>query len=156
MGRANLWPSMTTDRARLERWRRGAALAAMALASAGIVRPMFAPLAEPSWPAPDEFQTQLDSLAKVLAPVASLVPEGEAIAYACAADEQGNPLPELANYFQFFQAVLAPRRIGRAVDSRYVLAHFKVLDGRETTRLGSVRVLGELAPGLVLVERTGP
>jgi len=147
---------MASARPGLPRTRRWAALAALVLAAALIVRPMAEQLADPGWPQPDEFQAQLDTWARVLAPVETLVPEREALAYACAVDAQGEPLPELRTLFSFIQAVLAPRRIGRTVESRYILVHFPAAEGQEMPDLGGARVLAELAKGLVLVERPGP
>jgi hypothetical protein len=140
----------------LLRARRWAALALLVLAAALTVRPMARDLADPAWPQPDEFQAQLDAWARILAPVESSVPAGEALAYACATDGGGRPLPELQTSFDFIQAVLAPRRIGRTLESRYVLAHFRAVEGQAPPSFDGARVLAELAKGLVLVERAGP
>jgi len=128
----------------------------MVLAALWVVRPMAEQLADPEWPEPDEYQAQLDAWARVLAPLDSLVPAGEALAYLCAVDEQGRLYPEPDSRFDFIQAVLAPRRIGRTVESRYVLVHFLAREGQEQPRFDRARVLLELAQGLLLVERTGP
>lgn len=140
----------------LLRARRWAALAVLVLAAGLTVRPMTEQLADPDGPQPDEFQAQLDAWARTLAPIESSVPAGEALTYACATDGEGRPLPDLQASFDFIQAVLAPRRIGRTVESRYVLAHFRTAEGQPIPSLGGARVLAELAKGLVLVERAGP
>jgi hypothetical protein len=111
-------------------------------------------LAEPGWPAPDEHQAQLEAAARMLQPVARLVPEGEPLVYVCALDERGARVEDLDRWFDLFQAVLAPRRIGREVEARHALVHFSA--DQETPELPQARVQAELAPGLVLVERTGP
>ena len=137
----------------LHRARRWAALALIVVAGVLIVQPAAHQLADPDWPGRDEFQGQLDAWARVLAPVESELPAGEALLYRCALDEQGQPFPDLDFWFDFMQAVLAPRRIGRQVESRFALEHFKQLEGEATPSFGRARVLAELAKGLVLVER---
>jgi hypothetical protein len=138
------------------RARRWAALALLALAAGAIVWPRAANLADPAWPEPDEFQAHLDGWSRVLAPVEEHVPAGEALAYACMVDGEGRPLADLDRWFDVFQAVLAPRRIARGLDSRWVLVHFETREGAEQPAFDRARVLAELAQGLVLVERTAP
>lgn len=149
--------AMTSVRAGLRRSRPWAALALMALAAAALVRPMVLQLSDPDWPEADEFQHHLDSWVRVLAPVEELVPQGETLGYACPLDAQGQPVTSLSQWFDFMRAVLAPRRITRQVESRYILAHSDLpgspprVPGLERTR-----VLAELAKGVFLLERTGP
>ena len=140
----------------LERARRGVALALVVASALFVLVPLARELADAAFPEPDEFQAHLDDWARVLAPIETLVPSGEPIAYACQGDASGKPLPDLDRWFPFFQAVLAPRRIGREVESRYLLAHFEVRPGVPQPAFGDARVLAELAQGLVLVERAGP
>jgi hypothetical protein len=147
---------MASARPGLARARRWAALALFVLAAALTVRPMLAELADPAWPQPDEFQAQLDAWTRTLAPVETHVPAGEPLAYACATGADGRPLPDLEASFPFLQAVLAPRRIARTLESRYVLAHYRAVEGQDVPEIGGARVLAELAKGLVLVERAGP
>jgi hypothetical protein len=140
----------------LLRARRWAALASIVVAAALVVWPAAVQLADPAWPETDEFQAQLDAWERVLAPVDPELPAGAALAYRCAQDEQGRPYPDLDYWFDFMQAVLAPRRIGRQVESSHVLVHFRAVEGEETPSFGDARVVAELAKGLLLVERSGP
>jgi len=146
---------MTSDEPGLLRARRWTALALIVLAAALVVWPAVVQLAEPTWPEADEFQAQLDAWERVLAPVDSQVPADAALAYRCAQDGEGRPYPDLDYWFDFMQAVLAPRRIGRQVESKHLLLHFRAAEGEETPTFGDARVLAELAKGLLLVERSG-
>jgi hypothetical protein len=149
--------TMARLRAGLQRFRPWAALAPMTLAALLLIGPMIAQLADPAWPPADEFQPYLDSWARVLAPVEELVPAGEVLGYACRLDEHGRPVESLERWFEFIRAVLAPRRITRRLDTRFLLAHCDTSE--EPTKLPGLahaRVLAELAQGVFLVERTSP
>lgn len=145
---------MASGATALQRARSPAALALLALATTLLLVPLARQLADPDFPGADEFQGHLDAWARVLAPVATLVPPGEALAYACQSDARGEPSADLERWFPFLQAVLAPRRIGREVEARYLLVHYEARAGTPPG-FGDARVLAELAPGLALVERVG-
>ena len=152
-----LCATMAQLRAGLRRFRPWAALVPMMLAALLLVGPMIAQLADPAWPPGDEYQPYLDSWARVLAPVEELVPADEVLGYACRLDEHGRPVESLERWFEFIRAVLAPRRVTRQLDTRFLLAHSDTSE--EPTKLPGLahaRVLAELAQGVFLVERTSP
>jgi len=64
-----------------------------------------------SFERPDIFNLRLDYLAAVLSPIDTIVPNDLALQYVGQED-----------YFQYFQAVLAPRRVSPEIESPYVLA----------------------------------
>lgn len=147
--------TMAVLRAGLRRTRPWAVLALVTLAALLLVGPMIAQLADPAWPQADEFQAYLDSWARVLAPIDELVPAGEVLGYACPVDERGQPVADLDRWFDFIQAVLAPRRISRQTESRYLLVHSGTSDAlARMPGLAGARPLKELAQGVFLLERT--
>ena len=120
-------------------------------AAAWIARSLEAQRREPS-PWLDD-QALLTRLARLAEPVDQLVPEGEALRYVEPLDERGQPLAR-DNALCYWHALLAPRRLGHAIDSRYLLVrHGNPANPRPLPGLESARLLAELGEGFQLVEK---
>jgi len=139
-------------RARSREWlaREWLALALLVLGAVRVEGWLLARLGEPE--EPDEYQAILPELAAVLAPIDWLVPAGEPLVYVPPPDEGDGPV-DTPNWFFLIQAVLAPRRIGRAGEARFLIVHHMgAEDLRKALAERHARVLAELSARIALVE----
>ena len=98
-----------------------------------------------SFAKPDVFNTRLDSLQAILAPVDEYLPAGAALNYVGRED-----------LFEYFQSVLAPRRIAPALDSPYILIF--VDDGEVLERHAvqqHAQMVLKLSDSMGLLQRVG-
>ncbi len=136
--------------------RTGAAAILGLLAALGLAGSCYTAWRDPQGPRVDPFQLRLNNWEKVLAPVSAGLPPATLIRYAAPHDEQGTPQANGYRY-EFVVAVLAPRRVGREVPARYIIADVGTRQGlQRTPGLEQTRVLTKLDPGILLLEKTSP